>query len=207
MSALKTYHHGNLSEAALVAARATVEEFGHDQLSMRSLAQQLGVVPSALYRHFTGRGVLLAALTNQLHGALKNELEKVILATSDPWLALEEAGRSFLLFAKNNKQLFRMMYDAEVTNSTDSEDHLPMLKDGYMLLFQLFRKALPHSSLLDVRLRVLGYWSTIFGYANVTSQGALRSYMTTGLSVEAIELAVLSTALGHTETEVLREIH
>lgn len=49
------FHHGDLAQAALQAARGFVEIHGSDNLTWRGLADLLGVNHRALYRHFADR--------------------------------------------------------------------------------------------------------------------------------------------------------
>lgn len=58
----KDYHHGDLGRAALEAAMGRVQASGPDGLSLRELAASLGVTHRALYRHYTDRSALLAAV-------------------------------------------------------------------------------------------------------------------------------------------------
>src|SRR5690606_17362939 len=48
-----SFHHGDLRESLIVAAYRAVEKHGHAELSLRPLAEQLGVSQPAVYRHFT----------------------------------------------------------------------------------------------------------------------------------------------------------
>ncbi|GAA4803037.1 TetR family transcriptional regulator [Nocardioides caeni] len=47
-------------------AIALLDSTGVDQLSMRKLAADLGIQPSALYHHFTNKDALLAAIAEEL---------------------------------------------------------------------------------------------------------------------------------------------
>ncbi len=59
------YHHGDLKSALITAALAAVEQDGPDAVSLRDLAQSLGVSRAAPYRHFADRDALLAAVAAQ----------------------------------------------------------------------------------------------------------------------------------------------
>ena len=48
----QTYHHGDLRAALLEAAAQRIESQGVDALSLRKLADDVGVSRSALYHHF-----------------------------------------------------------------------------------------------------------------------------------------------------------
>src|ERR1700678_4347619 len=57
-----TYHHGTLAPALVEAALKQVEQGGAEAVSLRDLAQSLGVSRAAPYRHFPDRDALLATV-------------------------------------------------------------------------------------------------------------------------------------------------
>lgn len=57
-----SYRHGNLQAAALAAARRLVATHGHNAVSMRQVAQEVGVAHRALYNHYRDREALLDAV-------------------------------------------------------------------------------------------------------------------------------------------------
>ena len=59
---VRPYHHGNLREALLAQAEATLRERGIAALSLRELAREIGVSHAAPRRHFPDRQALLDAL-------------------------------------------------------------------------------------------------------------------------------------------------
>jgi AcrR family transcriptional regulator len=61
----------------VVAATAYVDEHGLDALTMRSLGDQLGVDPTALYRHFPSKDALISAVVDQMLGLIANEAADV----------------------------------------------------------------------------------------------------------------------------------
>ena len=60
----------------LAVAGAHVARDGAAALSLRSIARDLGMAPSALYRYFDGRDALLSALILSAYGALADEAEQ-----------------------------------------------------------------------------------------------------------------------------------
>ena len=56
------YHHGDLQRALLDEALRTIHAEGVEQLTLRTVGEKLGVSRSALYRHFSGKHALLAAV-------------------------------------------------------------------------------------------------------------------------------------------------
>ena len=55
----RSYHHGDLRSALVAAAVARVEEVGAEHLSLRAVAAEVGVSPSAAYHHFADKDALL----------------------------------------------------------------------------------------------------------------------------------------------------
>ena len=56
------YHHGDLRRALLEEAVRTIQLYGVEQLTLRTAGERLGVSRSALYRHFSDKQALLAAV-------------------------------------------------------------------------------------------------------------------------------------------------
>ncbi|HWF16096.1 MAG TPA: TetR/AcrR family transcriptional regulator [Acidimicrobiales bacterium] len=83
----------------LAVARAHVAEEGAAALSLRSVARDLELAPSALYRYFDGRDALLSALIMAAYAALAAEAERAADAArgepsdAERWLAVPRAIR------------------------------------------------------------------------------------------------------------------
>ncbi len=59
------------ADQVLAAARAVVVESGVEALTMRRVADQLGVAPNALYSHFTDKAALVDAVLDSLLGEIQ----------------------------------------------------------------------------------------------------------------------------------------
>ena len=86
----------------LAAARAHLAREGAAALSLRSIARDLGMAPSALYRYFSSRDALLSALILGAYGALADQAEhasEAAYAREDGamarWVAVPRAMRSW----------------------------------------------------------------------------------------------------------------
>jgi len=93
-----------VTKEILVVARAHLARDGGAALSLRSIARDLGMAPSALYRYFDGRDALLSALILEAYGALADEAEKASAAAyrgsvgpAARWLAVPRAMRTWAL--------------------------------------------------------------------------------------------------------------
>lgn len=98
---LRTGRTGLTLEGVLTAAIALADEHGIDQLSMRRIAEEVGVGTMTLYAHVPGRGELIDLMVDQVHGEVtcdlgadtgwRDGLEKVAEANwrlflDHPWL-------------------------------------------------------------------------------------------------------------------------
>jgi AcrR family transcriptional regulator len=82
-----------LSKAAVVErALALADELGLEALTIRRLAQDLGVTPMALYWHFRSKDDLLEGMAEQVWGEIDVRID-----ASVPWWAQLQAGLESLL--------------------------------------------------------------------------------------------------------------
>src|SRR3954471_21613353 len=82
-SATKPYHHGALEQALVDEAVRQVRERGTDQVSLRGIAQTIGVSPSAAYQHFPDKAALLHAVCMAGSDELGRRMEGAVAAVPD----------------------------------------------------------------------------------------------------------------------------
>ncbi|MDO8295619.1 MAG: helix-turn-helix domain-containing protein [Caulobacter sp.] len=96
-----TYRHGNLRGEAIAAARALIVESGHEALSLRRVADAVGVAHRSLYNHFEDREALLDAVAEEAFVALATALK----AATDAGLFVA----AYVGFALSNPAIFALM--------------------------------------------------------------------------------------------------
>jgi AcrR family transcriptional regulator len=96
-----TYRHGNLKAAALKAAFARVAKAGHEQLSLREVADAVGVAHRSLYNHFEDREALLDAVATDAYTRLAARLAKA--RTPQDYTA------KYVRFALANRAIYALM--------------------------------------------------------------------------------------------------
>ena len=90
---------------------AAVEEISHSgirDLSLRNLASLLGLAPTALYRYFSDRAELEAALANECARRLEDVLRNAVLG-ADATEALRRLSSSYVSFAREHRNLYEVM--------------------------------------------------------------------------------------------------
>lgn len=115
-----------LVEEILVAARERLDSDGAGQLSLRSIARDLGMASSAIYRYFPSRDALLTALVIEAYDAVGAVVEESAAtaraAGRDPgctWLAVARAYRTWAL---ENRPSFELVYGTPVRGYTAPQD-------------------------------------------------------------------------------------
>src|SRR5436190_4890383 len=68
------YHHGDLRNGLLDAARAILEEESLADLSLRAVARRAGVSHAAPYRHFPNHEALLVELATEGFSELRDNI-------------------------------------------------------------------------------------------------------------------------------------
>ncbi|MES2264263.1 MAG: TetR/AcrR family transcriptional regulator [Pseudomonadota bacterium] len=192
MNQAQPYHHGNLREALIEAACDAVAQQGYEALSLRALAEVLGVARSAPYRHFPEKNALLAEVAQRGFGQLTQRLNEIAATSFSPRERLIAAGRAFLEFVQRNPQLFRLMYEAQlIAPATPHPGPAESMADIYQQMEQLYQHFVAEASPAKRQLRMITLWSTLYGYAKIRQAGILQSYMTAALNESEIEAAVL----------------
>lgn len=112
----ETYHHGDLRQALIVAARELLIEQGHTELSLREVARRVGVAPSAAYNHFADRAALLHAVAEEGFVLLANAVREARESPATPRERLTAIGRAYIHAALANPPMYRLMFGPERVN-------------------------------------------------------------------------------------------
>lgn len=99
------YHHGDLRRSFIETGLALVREVGIEALSLRQLAERVGVSTPALYHHFRNKQDLLHALGE----ASIAEFETALGPTLAPGHTLEDFVIAYVRFARDNPELYELM--------------------------------------------------------------------------------------------------
>jgi AcrR family transcriptional regulator len=119
MSATSTprpYHHGDLRRALVDAATELAATRGADGVALREAARQVGVSPSAAYRHFPSREGLLAQVGSEAREALARRMLGAIhgvaagASATSAVARFRATGRAYIEFALDEPGLFEVAF-------------------------------------------------------------------------------------------------
>jgi AcrR family transcriptional regulator len=104
------YHKGNVREDLIAHAERILMEEGVEAVTLRRLAREVGVVPSAVYNHFENRETLLASIAADGFRKLRTARENARNSQETFEQAVRRSSRDDVIFACNNPNLFKLMY-------------------------------------------------------------------------------------------------
>jgi AcrR family transcriptional regulator len=141
------YHHGNLPRALVAAAHDLIEEQGIAAVTLRSVAQRVGVTHAAPYRHFKDKAALLSAVAERC----LEELEACLRAEEDA----VGAAAAYVRFATSRAGSYDVLFSSKPT----------------FAVLTIFRQLLPeHAEDMPARI-----WSLCHGLAVLVNSGQLET--------------------------------
>ena len=166
------YHHGDLRHALIQEAVRTIESEGVPALTLRAVGQRLGVSRTALYRHFTDKSALLAAVGREGFRAFRDALTTAV--AGDTGIAgFDAMGRAYVRFAVTHPSHYRVMFGGFL----EACEHDPELARDAAASFQVLVDAiaaLQTSGLLlkDDPTHMADFvWATVHGVAMLAIDG------------------------------------
>ncbi len=107
----KTYHHGDLREALVLAATELLEERGLSSFTLRECARRAGVSHAAPAHHFATAADLLAELAARGFERFVATLDEAADETEGTAMArLTAMGRAYVIFALANPAVYGLMF-------------------------------------------------------------------------------------------------
>ncbi|HEY0282180.1 MAG TPA: TetR/AcrR family transcriptional regulator [Rhizomicrobium sp.] len=186
MDIKRPYHHGDLRNALLDAARAILEEESLAALSLRAVARRARVSHAAPYRHFPNHEALLVELAIEGFAELRAEIVAAAASPGGEADRIANLGAAYMRFVARRPALTRLMYGPQVPNRSA----FPALGLAADAIGEEIGKAL-HDSALG-----LAVWAAVHGLAmlileDVIDLGQRRS----GLSVLPSRAEILLRSL------------
>ena len=113
---------GDFRERLIDAAERQFEQTGHDAVSLRHLAADLGVSPMTPYRYFKDKDDILAAVRARGFDRFAETLERAGQDEADPWARSAAVGAAYVRFAFEHQAAYRLMFDLTQPNENAYPD-------------------------------------------------------------------------------------
>lgn len=109
-----------LRDEILDAATELLLDIGHAKaVSIRSVAERVGVTPPSIYLHFQDKDALLDAVCARYFEKLDEEMQRVSTSQADTIDVLRAQGLAYVRFAIENPELYRIATMGEWKSNSD----------------------------------------------------------------------------------------
>lgn len=171
-----SYHHGDLRNQLLMAGLEIIKNQGITALSLRKLADKVGVSRTAPYHHFKNKNELLCSLAafgfQQWKANLKEIEQNTHLSEKERF---HHFAKSYVSFAIANPDLYDLMFGQPIWKESQNTE---TLKTEAYPAFQFQRDFIKNwqengllpNNLSDLRLSQV-IWSTLHGIARLVIDG------------------------------------
>jgi AcrR family transcriptional regulator len=171
------YHHGDLPRALLQEAVRTIQRGGVQALTLRAVGEKLGVSRTALYRHFSDKSGLLAAVAREGFRTLRLQLLEAWHRNGGGGKGFEAMGVTYVKFAVDHPSHYRVMFGGHVDRPNSRDPELAREGAGAFQALVDAIVSLQQNRLLktDPPLQLAQYiWSNVHGIAMLAIDGQLR---------------------------------
>ena len=179
MKSRSKYHHGELRNALVSLAVAEIARAGVEKLSLRSLARQAGVSPTAPFRHFPDKQTLLAGIAIEGFEELTGRLTDTSESNSDIEERFIELGTTYVGFAQEFPVHYQLMFGAALGDFSTSKELQEAAASSYAVLDATLAE-MKHTQDLDHDVATLGglVWSAVHGMASLVINVPMASVST-----------------------------
>ena len=120
-----SYHHGDLRQALLRAAKQLIAEAGIENLSLRKLAERAGVSRTAPYHHFSDKNDLLCAIAaegfRRRHQSTAADFDNRARSMLERF---HDYVNGYVQFAVDNPEEYELMFGRSIWKQQNSTEEL-----------------------------------------------------------------------------------
>jgi|HigsolmetaAR201D_1030396.scaffolds.fasta_scaffold14961_2 AcrR family transcriptional regulator len=161
-----SYHHGNLKVALIDAGIAILNEQGLPALSLRNVAQRIGVSHTAPYAHYNDKHALIAAIAAAGYQEFTQTLQAIELQHADKPLAqLCSSAWAYYQFSQRSPAHFRLTFSGTVEQQHDYPDFIAAAHECFNQVLSIVGNA-QRAQLLKpgpIELLTISVWGMVHG--------------------------------------------
>ncbi len=172
----KNYHHGDLQASLLATATKMINESGIEALSLRKLADRIGVSRTAAYHHFRDKNDLLSAIAAQGFSLWQQEAEKTFTNQQlSRRKKYQQFVHNYVHFASENPAIYQLMFGNTLWKNNNGSAQLkniayPSFQYQLNIIKDMQHKGLLPQSESPLRLAQVT-WATLHGIAQLVIDG------------------------------------
>ena len=192
------YHHGDLRRALVEEALRTIDTHGVEALTLRTVGERLGVSRTALYRHFSDKQALLAAVGREGFRLLRLALLEAWEQHGRGRAGFDAMGLAYVRFAVANPSHYRVMFGRFIESCEKDREFIDEAKGAFQVLVdsvvELQQAGLARTD--DPLLMSRMIWGLVHGIAMLAIDGQLRGIDEHGEALNRYAIERLRDAIG-----------
>jgi AcrR family transcriptional regulator len=175
----RSYHHGDLHNALIIAAAELIESQQSLHFSMSDAAKRAGVSSAAPYRHFKDKDALLEAVRDLAFLGLNQRMLEAARAEPAGSVAqIIALGNAYIDYARDKQAFFALMWEASGDMASRQESARTKAAGFQVLvaaLEQYIARHAPRSAYPILRLATQ-MWSMVHGIATLECNQMLDTF-------------------------------
>lgn len=171
------YHHGDLRAALIAKALDVVDGAGPEAVSLKALAQAIGVSQPAPYQHFADRNALMTTVARE-------GFARFVVALQEHAGDLSAMSKAYVRFAHRHPGLYRLMFGSQLRGSAMPDSELKLAaRDSFALLEAAIAE---RPSPIPVRRRALNFWAALHGLVVLEQQRLLDGLLADAMTLDQL---------------------
>jgi len=166
------YHHGDLRAALLAGAPELIEEQGLDAFTLRGLARRLGVTHGAVYKHFSDKRALLAALSLRGHEDFEKALSRAVHAQKPIDRQIKAVSTTYVRWALSHSSQYQVMFGPRLNDDGRHPDLEVAIESTFQAVDGIF--ALEGVRRLRTRELSVALMTQLHGYCDLVRLRRIR---------------------------------
>lgn len=167
------YHHGDLKRSLIEAGLDLVREVGIADISLRQLAERVGVSTPALYHHFRNKEDLLGQLGEAAIDTFDAAITHALNQPKEPD-ALSAFVLAYVRFARDEPALYELLFGRRIWTSPEAVEFQRKARHSFRLqserLVQLQQRGMLPEHINPLRLAQVA-WATLHGLCCMYNDG------------------------------------
>jgi len=191
------YHHGDLRRALIDQALRTIDRDGVEALTLRGVGEALGVSRTALYRHFSDKQSLVAAVAREGFRTLRLALFEAWERAGRRQAGFEAMGDAYLAFAIAHPAHYRVMFGRFVESTACDPELIEEATGAFQALLDALIERQREGGVRgdDPVLLARFVWSVVHGIAMLTIDGQLPDGEAAGRQLNQYASQLLQAAI------------
>jgi AcrR family transcriptional regulator len=162
---------GETLRADLIDAteRLMTETGGADAVSIRAIADAVGVTPPSIYLHFPDKESLILAVCERHFEAFDSAIEEAGRSTDDPVESVRRRGRAYVRFGLENPEPYRVLFMTRTESAQQRDAVVGAGARAFQHLVDTVQRCIDAGAFrpVDPVLPATGMWTAVHGVTSL----------------------------------------